>query len=69
MKKFKISFPKSMADKFADFAFANEVRIVLNWIEGADFFGTDKLICICQVPEDKQAGIEASEWKKFLIAA
>lgn len=68
MKQFTLVFPKNKAFDFASWSFTNEVRVILSWLEGGDFFATDKLTCICQASDEKITVLQSSEWKQFIKA-
>jgi hypothetical protein len=66
MKQFILIFPKTKAYEFATYCFSNEIRVMLSWVEGSDFFGADKIHAICVAPEDKTTAMLNSEWKQFI---
>lgn len=66
MKKFKMKFPVSKAEAFSDYAYANEIRIVIAYTTGGDFFDTVMLNCICHAAEDKATAVMASDWKQYV---
>lgn len=66
MKQFVMIFPKNKAFDFASYAFSNEIRVILSWIEGSDFFGSDKIHAICQATEEKTTALLTGEWKQFV---
>lgn len=68
MKKIKVKFPVDKAEAFSDYCYANEIRIVIAYTTGGDFFDTVKLNCICHAAEDKATALVASEWKQYVNA-
>jgi hypothetical protein len=66
MKQFTLVFPKSKAEEFAAYSFSNQIRVILSWMEGSDFFGVDKLVAVCQAEDASATALLASEWKNFI---
>jgi hypothetical protein len=66
MKKVKLSLPKNKVDAFVDFTFANEIRILISFTEGGEWFDAVKVVCICAMADDKVAAFQASEFNNFV---
>lgn len=70
MKQFLIVFPKSKANEFAAYAYANEIRVMLSWLKEEEFFSLSSnasgmhAICICK--EETATALMATEWKNFV---
>lgn len=69
MKKFRLVFPKNVADQFAEYAYTNEIRVMLSWLQEGDFFSLNagsNITVICIASEEKSAALFASDWNKFV---
>ena len=70
MKQFKMIFPKEQALAFATFAYTNEIRVMLSWLQESDFFSLSNnsggLVAICVASDEKVALLATSEWNKFI---
>lgn len=69
MKKFKVAIPKNLAMKFAEYAFAKEIRIMITLTNEGGFFGLEepKIECFCFSTDAIAEEIAASEWKQFIV--
>lgn len=54
MKKATLKLPVSSAADFAEYCFANEIRILLSWGGQEDFWGNAFVFAIVAVPEAKE---------------
>lgn len=70
MKHFFIKIPKNQAMAFTLFSIANEIRIILSWLEkSSDFFSfsdDEYISATCVMAAEKEDDFKKSEWSKFV---
>jgi hypothetical protein len=66
MKQFKVVIPVKIADAFATYLFANEIRTILSWGSEDFFSGSEKITVICAATDEKAAEFAKGDYKQYL---